>query len=419
MKRPEAIASKTRGGRESRGNNARRFVSKACDFKMPEQVEHNTVNAQGAQPTNALGGAAGFRIRDVELRTRVIPAPMCNISDRAYRGLTRSMGAHLTTTQMFSAEGLIRQDENTWRMMDVQDGEQPVAVQLVGSNPESLARAAQMVEERGATIVDLNMGCPARNVTGNSCGSALMKEPELVRQIVRACSRALKVPFTVKMRAGWDGSDLSATELAKMCEGEGAQAVALHARTREQGYSGHADWSLIAKMKESISVPVIGNGDVKCPADAVRMIRQTGCDAVMLGRGIIGNPWLVRACESALNDYYEGRVKDETEVPGEELVTIEDNGEYVAVKVPHYMKNVPIDERLDLILHHTKLMVETKGELRGCREMRKHSQQYIKGIPGCKTLRERLMKIETYSDIESLMAEYRAYLADRRVSAVA
>jgi tRNA-dihydrouridine synthase B len=365
------------------------------------------------QDTNSAP-KAGFRIRDVELRTRVIPAPMCNISDRAYRGLTRSMGAHLTTTQMVSAEGLVRRDENTWRLFDVQQGEQPVSVQLVGSNPESLARAAQLVEENGATIVDLNMGCPARNVTGNNCGSALMKQPELVREIVGKISKAIKVPFTVKMRAGWDGQDLSAIELAKICEGEGAQAVAFHARTREQGYSGHADWTLIARMKQSVGIPVIGNGDVTCPADAVRMIRETGCDGVMLGRGIIGNPWLVRACESALNDYYEGRVKHESEVPGEELVHIEDNGEYVPVKVPYYMKNVPIDERLDLILHHTKLMVESKGELRGIREMRKHSQQYIKGIPGCKTLRERLMKIETYTDIEQLLVEYRAYLASRR-----
>lgn len=357
---------------------------------------------------------SAFRIREVELNTRVIPAPMCNISDRPYRGLTRAMGAHLTTTQMVSAEGLVRGDEKTFTILDVEDGEQPVSVQLVGSNPESLARAAQIVEERGATIVDLNMGCPARTVTGNECGSALMKKPQLVAEIVRSISRAIKVPFTVKMRAGWDGSDFSALELARICEAEGAQAVALHARTREQGYKGHADWTLIARLKEHVSIPVIGNGDVTSPADAVRMFRETGCDAVMLGRGIIGNPWLVRACESAVNDLFEGRVKHESEVPGEELVHIEDNGEYVPVKVPYYMKDVSIDERLDLILHHTRLMVDTKGELRGCREMRKHSQQYIKGIPGCKTLREKLMKIETYADIEGLLKEYRAYLADRR-----
>src|SRR5690606_6937712 len=155
-----------------------------------------------------------------------------------------------------------------------------------GRNPESLARAAQMLEEAGATIVDLNMGCPARNVTGNDCGSALMRDHKLVAQIVRSISNAISIPFTVKMRAGWDGKNLDSIELAQIGEAEGAKAIALHARTREQGYKGKADWTLIARLKESVNVPVIGNGDVTSPADAVRMFRQTGCDAVMLGRGI-------------------------------------------------------------------------------------------------------------------------------------
>lgn len=361
-----------------------------------------------------LGREPGFRIGNVDLKCRVIPAPMCNISDRAYRGLTRAMGADLVTTQMVSAEGLIRDDANTWRLLDVSEAEKPVSVQLLGRNPQSLARAAQMAEQAGATIVDLNMGCPARHVTGNDCGSALMRDAALVAEIVRSISRAISVPFTVKMRAGWDGKDLSSIELARICEAEGAQAVALHARTREQGYKGKADWSLIARMKESIAIPVIGNGDVMSPADAVRMFRQTGCDAVMLGRGIIGNPWLLRACQEAANRLFTGEVTHEDQVPGDELVLVEDQGEYVPIKVPYYMKDVGIDERLDLILHHTKLTIEIKGENRAVKEMRKHSQQYIKGIPGCKTLREKLMKVDTFDQISALLDEYRGYLAERK-----
>lgn len=360
------------------------------------------------------GREPGFSIGDVYLKTRVIPAPMCNISDRAYRGITRAMGADLVTTQMVSAEGLIRDDPKTWSLLDVSENEKPVTVQLLGRNPESLARAAQMAEKAGATIVDLNLGCPARNVTGNDCGSALMKEPELVTEIVRSISQAISVPFTVKMRAGWDSKEISAIDLALRCQDAGAKAIALHARTREQGYKGKADWSLIAAMKEALSIPVIGNGDVMSPADAVRMFRETGCDAVMLGRGIIGNPWLLRAIESALNDLFTGKVKHEDEVPGDEMVLVEDNGEHIPIKVPYYMKEVGINERLDLILHHTQLTIDIKGELRAIREMRKHSQQYIKGIPGCKTLREKLMKIETFEDIESLINQYREFLSGKK-----
>lgn len=363
------------------------------------------------------GRSPGFSIGGVNLKTRVIPAPMCNISDRAYRGITRAMGADLVTTQMVSAEGLVRNDEKTWSLLDVSEQEKPVTVQLLGRNPESLARAAQMAEKAGATIVDLNLGCPARNVTGNDCGSALMKEPDLVTEIVRSISQAISVPFTVKMRAGWDSKEISAIDLALRCQDAGAKAVALHARTREQGYKGKADWSLIAAMKEALSIPVIGNGDVMSPSDAVRMFRETGCDGVMLGRGIIGNPWLLRGIEAALNDLFTGKVKHEDEVPGDDLVLVEDNGEHIPIKVPYYMKDIGINERLDLILHHTQLTIDIKGELRAIREMRKHSQQYIKGIPGCKTLREKLMKIESFDDIENLINQYREFLSGKRTPA--
>ena len=370
-----------------------------------------------AQPESAVPAkatdprlAALLRIGSLELKSRVIPAPMCNVSDRPFRGLNRSAGAHLVTTQMVSCEGLVRHDRKTWDLLDIAGEEAPVAVQLLGSNPEVLAEAARLIVDQGAALVDFNMGCPARNVTGNACGSALMKEPELVARIVRTIRAAISVPFTVKMRAGWDGKDFSALKLAKICESEGAEAVCLHARTREQGYRGQADWSLIAAMRAELQVPVIGNGDVVSPAHAVRMFRETGCDAVMIGRGLIGNPWLFRACETAMTDYLAGRITHEDQVPDDDIVVVEEDGVARPMRVPFYMSEVTLRERLDLVLRHTRLMVEAKGERRGVLEMRKHSQHYIRGIRGCKALREQLMKIETEADIARLLEEYRVFL---------
>ena len=224
-----------------------------------------------------FGRAPGFTIGDVDLNCRVIPAPMCNISDRAYRGLTRRMGADLVTTQMVAAEGLIRDDPKTWRILDLDRGEKPVCVQLLGRNPQSLARAAQIVEEAGATIVDLNMGCPARHVTGNDCGSALMRDPALVAEIVSSISKAITVPFTVKMRAGWDGEEISAITLAKICEDNGAKAIALHARTVEQHYSGEARWEAIAGLKQAVNS--VDDRPIPCPGPATTAIaeRYTRC----------------------------------------------------------------------------------------------------------------------------------------------
>jgi tRNA-dihydrouridine synthase len=318
---------------------------------------------------------------------------------------------------MISSEGLVRRDPKTHELLDIVGEEPPVSVQMLGSDPDTLAEAARIIEDRGAALIDLNMGCPARKVTGNDCGSALMKNPSRVAQIVRKVSRAIRVPFTVKMRAGYDDGEFLAADMARICEAEGAAAVALHARTRQQGYKGKADWNLIAQMKQVVSIPVIGNGDVTSPRAAVAMMRQTGCDAVMVGRGIIGNPWLLRAAEEAVQGYLAGRIRHEDEVPGEEVVMVEDEEIGAGARpipMPYYMKSVPISERLDLILHHTRLMVESKGPRRGVMEMRKHSMQYVKGIPGCVRLRERLMKIETVEDIEGLIAEYREYLASRR-----
>lgn len=364
------------------------------------------------RPAGSGLAAQAWRLVDVELRSRVIPAPMCGISDRPYRALCRAMGADLLTTQMFSAEGLIRANKGTLAMIDVEPDDVPVSVQLLGARPESLAGAAQILVERGATVVDLNMGCPARKITGNDCGSALMKSPELVGQIVRAIRAAIRVPFTVKLRAGWSSTDLSAIDLARRCEGEGVDAVALHGRTREQGYRGEADWSLIARMKEALSIPVIGNGDITSPADAVHMLRETGCDAVMIGRGIIGNPWLIRACDEAIASYMRGEIAHESEVPGDDLVYLEDE-DSPPIRVPFYMREVTVEERLGLVLLHSRLMARYKGERRGVLEMRKHSRQYVKGMRGCKALHEALMHVESIEGVEEALMLYRERLRSR------
>lgn len=360
--------------------------------------------------------AAAWRIGTLNVRTRVLPAPMCNITDRSFREILRRMGAHLVYTQMISAEGLLRQDKGTWALLDIDGEAPPVAVQLLGGEPDRLAEAARILEQRGAALVDVNMGCPARKVTGNHCGSALMKDPTRVAAIVRALRHAVSIPVTVKMRAGWDDGEFLAANLARICEEEGADAVALHARTRQQGYRGPADWNLIAAVKQAVTIPVIGNGDITSPAHAVRMIRQTGCDAIMIGRGLIGNPWLMRACERAMADFASGKIRHEDEVPDDQMVELEDADGRTCVRVPSYLIDVSLEERFELVLQHTRMMVAAKGERRGILEMRKHSVQYLRGLHGARTFRERLMHIETLDQLETALAEYAEWLARRTSS---
>ncbi len=363
--------------------------------------------------TTSASPTAEWRIGSLQLDKRVLPAPMCNITDRPFREILRRMGAELVYTQMISAEGLIRGDKGTWSLLDIQGEAPPVAVQLLGGQPDRLAEAARIVEQQGAALVDVNMGCPARKVTSNDCGSALMRRPQLVAEIVRALRRAVRIPVTVKMRAGWEDGEFLAAELARICESEGADAVALHARTRQQGYRGQADWRLIAALKEAVHIPVIGNGDITSPADAVRMVRETGCDAVMIGRGLIGNPWLMRACEQAMRDYCEGRITDESQVPGDEMVVCEEGELRTTVRVPAYLLDVRLEERFALVIEHTRMMIAAKGERRGILEMRKHTVQYLRGLHGARSFRERLMHIESLAELEEALAEYLEWLRTR------
>ena len=317
--------------------------------------------------------------RELLQRQPVLPAPMCGISDFPFRDVCRQMGAEFTWTQMVSSEALIRGDEKTLEILDISEAtpEPALGMQLFGAEPEKLAESCRILEQRGAAVLDLNMGCPAKKITCSKSGSALLRDLPLVREIFRAMRAATTVPLTVKMRWDWaDDEEGSALEAAKIAEGEGLEAVCLHARTREQGYSGEANWELIGKLKQAIGIPVIGNGDVRSGADALEMMRQSGCDAVMIGRGAIGDPWLIG---EALEAVRTGTARSERRVP-------------------------TWDERRGMMLHHARKMAERKGEERGVVQFRKHAAQYLRGVPGGKKLRERLMHVKRLDELEVVLA---------------
>jgi len=349
--------------------------------------------AEAIPPTGSVSFAEPLRLGNLTLEHRVLPAPMCGISDRPTRFLARDMGVNMAYTQMFNSEGVIRGDRHTWDLIDI-DGEGetegPVAVQLFGGNPTSLGEAARVLQDRGAALVDLNMGCPARKVTSNMCGSALMKEPTLVRDIVKSMRAGCNnVPMTAKFRAGWDEGVKNMLEIGHICQEEGADAVALHPRTREQKYTGHADWDLIAELKSHLKIPVIGNGDIVTPEDAMRMFLTTGCDAVMLGRGWLGNPWVLRDCIDAVHHPERDAAR--------RAMPIREDRE--GVKSPH----VPLEERLRMLLLHGELMARWKGERRGMIELRKHGVQYIKGLSKAKSFKQAFIGMDTLAGLRQLV----------------
>ncbi|MBI5154117.1 tRNA dihydrouridine synthase DusB, partial [Candidatus Poribacteria bacterium] len=318
-----------------------------------------TPQTDAQPPTSGL--VRPLRIRELEFWPPVLPAPMCGISDRAWRVLSREQGCPLVYTQMVSSEAMIRGAVKCWRLLDLDPSEAPVCVQLFGADPRTLAATAHMVEERGATIVDLNMGCPADKIVASKGGSALMREPDLVRRIFAAMRAALTVPFTVKFRAGWGKYGEEAFTIAKVAEDEGLDAICIHARTREQKFSGHADWSILRDVKQQVRIPLIGNGDIRSADDAERMIRQTGVDGIMIGRGGMGNPWLFgQVC---------ARLRGLPEPP-----------------------EPTVEERLATVARHARIMVERKGE-HGLVEFRKHAVQYLRGFHEARALKTRLLNI--------------------------
>lgn len=320
-----------------------------------------------------------MQIGTVVPENRVFLAPLAGVSDLPFRLLVKRAGCGLVYTEMISAQGLIHTNQNTCRLLDIAPEEKPVAVQLFGSDPEVMAGAARIAAANGADIIDINMGCPVAKIVKNGEGSDLMRNPEKAAAVIGAVAEAIPLPVTVKIRKGWDAKEVNAVEVAVLAEAAGVKAIAVHGRTREQFYSGEADWDIIRAVKERVNVPVIGNGDIFSPSDAAKMLQQTGCDAVMVGRGALGNPWLFRRTVRYL-------------ATGELLP--EPLGE----------------EKITLALEHLTMLTDYKGERKGVREMRKHASWYIKGLQGAALVRTWLNRAETKEEMESVLLGYRAEL---------
>ena len=310
-------------------------------------------------------------IGNVSLKNNIILAPMAGVSDLPFRLLCQKEGAGMTCMEMISAKAVLYNNKNTESLLAIHPDEECVSLQLFGSEPAIMAEIAKRIEERPFKILDINMGCPVPKIVNNHEGSALMKNPELVYDIVRAISEAISKPVTVKIRKGFDEDHVNAVEVARAAEAGGAKAVAVHGRTREQYYSGAADWSIIKAVKEAVNIPVIGNGDIKCGADARRMLEETGCDGVMVGRAAEGNPFIFRE----ITAFMEGR-------------------EYTAPT---------LKEIKETVLLHADMQLEYKGEFIGIREMRKHLSWYLKGFEGASALRKRINEMETFEELKEII----------------
>lgn len=312
-----------------------------------------------------------MKIGAIELKNQVIAAPMAGVTDKAFRTIAGEAGCGLIYTEMISAKGLVYANKRTNTMVDLAGEKGPTSVQLFGTEPNFMAEGAKILEALGASIIDINMGCPTPKIVKSGEGCALMKNLDLAEEIVGAIVTAVKTPVTVKFRKGWDKHSINAVELAQRVEAAGAAAVAVHGRTREQFYSGVADWSIIRQVKEALKIPVIGNGDIWEPEDAKRMLAETGCDGVMIGRASMGNPFIFKRTIAYLTT-------------GEKL------------PLP------TVGERAKQALQHLAMLVEYKGEQSGVREMRKHGAWYLKGVPEGARLREKIHRAATNQEMKEV-----------------
>ena len=321
-----------------------------------------------------------FKIGNVEIKNKVIIAPMAGVSNIAFRTIMKEFGAGLIYAEMVSDRALNYRNEKTMKMIRVVDEERPLSMQVFGGDKECIVKGAIILDqESDCDIIDINMGCPVSKVVKSLAGAKLLLDADKIYDIVKSVVESVKKPVTVKMRSGWDSNTIYAVEIAKLCEKAGAKAIAVHGRTRVQMYTGKADWKIIKEVKEAVNIPVFGNGDILTPEDALRMLEETNCDAVMIGRGVLGNPWLIKQTV----DYLETGT---------------------------YEKEIPYKEKIKHLINHMNKLIELKGEKIALLEMRSHAAWYVKGLRGATYVKREISHLSTKKELLELFDRYIEYL---------